>query len=154
MSTLITPRSPPASATYEQDFYAWTQEQASLLRTGRLAEIDIENIAEELESMGRSEKRELVDRLAILLAHLLKWRLQPGRRGNSWRATVKEQRRRVSKRLEDSPSLKHGLEERLAEAYEAAVLLAISDTGLDEATFPATCPFSFSQALDETFWPD
>jgi hypothetical protein len=154
MGTLITPRPPSASATYEQDFYAWIQEQVALLRTGRLAEIDIENIAEELESMGRSEKRELSDRLAVLLMHLLKWRLQPGRRGNSWRATIKEQRRRVRKRLEDSPSLKHGLEERLVEAFEAAVLLAISDTGLDEATFPVTCPFTLSQVLDETFWPD
>jgi hypothetical protein len=153
MSTLTTPRPSPASTTYEQDFYAWTQEQAALLRTGRLAELDIENLAEELESMGRSEKRELVDRLAVLLAHLLKWQLQPGRRSNSWQATVKEQRRRARKRLEESPSLKHGLDERLAESYENAVLLAISDTGLDEATFPSTCPFTLDQVLNDSFWP-
>src|SRR5512134_2414110 len=95
---------------YEQDFYAWTQEQASKLRSGELVTLDLEHLAEEIESMGRSERRELINRLAVLLAHMLKWQYQPERRGSgkSWRATIKEQRRQVQRVLKDSPSLQHG----------------------------------------------
>ena len=78
-----------SNSLYERDFYAWANEQAALLRAGKLDSADIENIAEEIESMGRSEKRELINRLAVLLLHLLKWRFQPGLRGNSWRATYR-----------------------------------------------------------------
>ncbi len=79
--------------TYEEDFYAWALNNADLLRQGRFTEIDVDNIAEELESMGRSERRQLANRLEVLLAHLLKWRYQPARRGNGWRYTISECRR-------------------------------------------------------------
>ncbi len=92
------------SQLYEHDFYAWANEQASLLRAGRLSEADIEHIAEEIDSMGRSEKRELVSRLKVLLAHLLKWQHQPGNRGNSWRLTIEEQWREVVDHLADNPA--------------------------------------------------
>ena len=94
---------------YDTDFYAWANEQAALLRSGRLAEADIANIAEEIETMGRAEKRELVSRLTILLVHLLKWRFQPNLRGRSWRLTIKEQRKEVLNHLADNPSLRQRL---------------------------------------------
>lgn len=143
----------PSAPDYERDFYAWTIKNAALLRQRRLAEIDVENIAEELESIGRSERRELVNRLALLLMHLLKWRYQPNRRGNSWRYTIKEQRRAVFKSLRDNPSLRLQLPEFLSEAYDDALLKVIKQTGLDEGDFPAICPFTLEQILEENFWP-
>src|ERR1700712_4659540 len=91
---------------YDQDFYAWANEQAGLLRAGRLSEADIEHIAEEIESMGRSEKRELVNRLTVVLLHLLKWQFQPVLRGSSWRLTLEEQRNQLEDHIADNPSLK------------------------------------------------
>jgi hypothetical protein len=142
------------SKLYAQDYYAWTKEQAAKLRAGRVAEIDLEDLAEEIESMGRSEWYELVNRLAVLLAHLLKWRCQPSRRSNSWRLTIKEQRRRVLLRLKKSPSLQHELEETLGDAYESAVLKAAREMKVDESTLPAHCPFTVKQVLDNDYWPD
>ncbi|HCB12157.1 MAG TPA: DUF29 domain-containing protein [Gammaproteobacteria bacterium] len=147
MSTVVT-------GLYDQDFYAWAMKNAELIRQGRFAETDLEHITEELESMGRSEWYELVDRLAVLLAHLLKWRYQPERRGNSWRLTIKEQRRRVGLRLKKSPSLKHEIDETLAEAYETAALKAAKEMKVDESRFPPACPFSLEQVLDRDYWPD
>ena len=89
---------------YEQDFYAWANEQAALLRAGRLSEADIEHIAEEIESMGKTEKRELVSRLTVLLLHLLKWQHQPTHRGTVWRLTLEEQRNQIEDHLADNPS--------------------------------------------------
>lgn len=139
---------------YDQDFYAWTMRNAELIRQGRFSEIDVEHIAEELESMGRSEWYELVDRLAVLLAHLLKWQYQPERRGNSWRLTIEEQRRRVARRLRKNPSLKHGIEDTLAEAYQDAIIKTAKQTGLDRRSFPGICPFTLEQVLDTDFWPN
>lgn len=139
---------------YDEDFYAWAMKSAELIRQGRWAEIDQEHMAEEMESMGRSEWYELVDRLAVLLAHLLKWRYQPERRGNRWRLTIKEQRRRVQLRLKKSPSLQHEIGETLFEAYESAVLKAAKEVQVAESFFPSTCPFTLEQVLDSDFWPD
>src|ERR1700723_1229460 len=94
------------SLLYEQDFYAWANEQAALLRAGRVSDADLEHVADEIESMGRSEKRELVSRLKVLLTHLLKWQFQSTLRGTSWRLTIEEQRREVAEHLSDDPSLK------------------------------------------------
>jgi len=143
-----------SNSLYDQDFYAWTAEQAALLRAGRLDQADIENIAEEIESMGRSEKRELVNRLAVLLLHLLKWRFQPSHRGNSWRLTIKEQRYRLNAHLRDNPSLKAQLDDAIRDAYRLACVEAARETGLAESSFPADCPFDFDQAIAEDFWPD
>ena len=135
------------SDLYDRDFYAWANEQAALLRAGRLSAADIAHIAEEIESMGRSEKRELTSRLAMLLAHLLKWRFQPERRGRSWQATIREQRSEVADVLADNPSLEARLDELLSNAYGKAVQIAIRETDLPEETFPAICPWSFEQAM-------
>jgi hypothetical protein len=141
------------NSLYERDFYAWANEQASLLRAGRLAEADLENIAEEIESMGRSEKRELVSRLKVLLAHLLKWQFQPERRGNSWRLSIEEQRREVTNHLADNPSLKDRLGDAVTSAYASAILVARRETGFDRKTFASVCPWSFEQMMDDDFWP-
>jgi hypothetical protein len=138
---------------YDADFYAWANTQAELLRSGRLAAADVEHIAEEIESMGRSEKRELLNRLALLLMHLLKWQVQPMLRGNSWRATIKVQRREIARHLADNPSLTARLPEVLADAYGDAVLLAARETGLAEAAFPAANPWAFDEIMDDRFWP-
>jgi len=142
------------SDLYERDFHAWAEQQAALLREGRLAQADVPHIAEEIESMGRSEKRELVNRLVILLLHLLKWQHQPSLRGNSWRLSIKEQRLRLASHLEDNPSLKSRLDKAIAEAYRLAVIEAERESGLPESSFPQTCPFTFEQMMDEGYWPD
>jgi hypothetical protein len=139
---------------YETDFYAWANEQAALLRAGKLSAADIEHIAEEIESMGRTEKRELISRLTVLLLHLLKWQFQSGIRGNSWRLTIKEQRRRSLRHLQENPSLKACLNEIIETAYGDALIEVERETGLPEETFPAECPWSFDQIMDAGFWPD
>jgi hypothetical protein len=139
---------------HEQDFYAWTTQQAALLRAGRLAEADIEHIAEELEDMGKSEKRSLEGHLTVLLAHLLKWRYQPERRGNSWRLTIIEHRGRIEEAIMDSPSLKPTLSDTLLRAYRYARIRAARETGRPLGFFPEHCPFELPQALDEKFWPE
>jgi hypothetical protein len=143
-----------APSLYETDFYAWAHQQAQLLRAGRLDEAEIANIAEEIESMGRSEKRELVNRLSVLLLHLLKWRFQPGLRGKSWQLTVKGQRRSIRRHLRDNPSLKSKLGETIVDAYEDACGDGAVETGLGEETFPASCPWSYDQIIDDAFWPE
>jgi addiction module HigA family antidote len=138
-----------AAQAYEDDFYAWAEANAALLRAGAVADIDTENIAEELEGMARSERRELVHRLAALLSHLLKWRYQPEYRGKSWRSSIKEQRRAVKRLLRDSPSLQPQLPDYLADAYGDAVLQAVRETKLDESEFPEVCPFTIEQIMHE-----
>lgn len=142
------------SSLYDRDFYAWANEQAALLRAGKLSQADIEHIAEEIESMGKSEKRELTNRLIVLLLHLLKWQYQPGRRGSSWNATIRVQRRDLGRRLRDNPSLKAAIPEAVLDAYGDAVIGAADETGLPESKFPTVCPWSFEQIMDDTFWPE
>jgi hypothetical protein len=142
------------STLYETDFYAWANEQAALLRSGKLSLADIENIAEEIESMGKTEKRELLSRLKVLLMHLLKWQFQPVGRSVSWQLTIKEQRREVVRHLADNPSLKGRLAETMADAYGDAIIAAARETSLPEDTFPTECPWSFEQITDPAFWPD
>ncbi len=148
------------ASKYETDFYGWASEQAHLVRTRQLNQADLDNIAEEIESMGRSEKRELANRFAVLLAHLLKWQFQPALRSTSRGLTVVEQRKRLARHLRDNPSLKPMLPEALETAYDYARLTAQRETGLAESTFPAACPYSFEQVEysfeqveSEQFWP-
>jgi Domain of unknown function DUF29 len=110
---------------YHHDFYTWTHEQAALLKEGRLDELDIEHLIEELEDIGTSRERELENRLGILLAHLLKWQYQPERRSRSWEATIKEQRRRIERVLRKNPGLKSYLDEAFENAYGDARLIAV-----------------------------
>lgn len=137
---------------YEADFYGWSQEQAKFLRTGQLDQLDLENLAEEIEALGRQERRELRHQLAILVGHLLKWQHQPARRGASWQSTLRVQRRELRRLLQENPSLKPYLSEAQTDSYDAALDLAIQETGLDQ--FSPDCPYSIEQILDETFLPE
>jgi hypothetical protein len=139
---------------YDQDFYAWTNEQAGLLRAGRLSEADVEHIAEEIENMGKSEKRELASRLHVVLLHLLKWRYQPSRRGAPWRVSIDNNRDRLEVHLADNPSLKSFMPAALTQAYRLARRDAEVETGLDLSTFPQSCPWADSEIIDPDFWPD
>jgi hypothetical protein len=142
------------STAYDTDVVAWSEEQAALLRAGKLSSLDIEHIADEVEDVGKSEKRELASRLTVLLAHLLKWSAQPERRGASWRGTIKEQRAEVADILDDAPSLKMRLADEIwmERTWARAVGRAMSETELE--SFPANCPWTIEQILDANFLPD
>lgn len=140
-------------ADYERDVYAWAMEQAALLRAGRLSEADVENIAEEIESLGKSEKRELMSRLSVLLLHLLKWQVQPGLRTRSWTLTIREQRRMLARHLSENPSLRSSMDEVLEDAFGDAVIAAERETDLSVDAFPATCPWARDEILSESFLP-
>ena len=139
---------------YDDDFYTWANQQAALLRAGKLSEADIENIAEEIETIGKSEKRELTSRLTVLLLHLLKWQYQPGRRGRIWRFSIEGQRLDVAVLLRDNPSLKPLLPGVIADAYERAVIDAQRETRIVTGVFPAGCPYTFGQMMSRDFWPE
>ena len=151
----MTPTSPDQDHVdlYNRDLHAWTVEQAALLRAGRLSEVDAQHIAQEIEALGRTEKREMVSRLAVLLLHLLKWAYQPERQGKSWRLTVEEQRRQLARHMRDNPSLRAWQDEAMADAYGDAVLRAERETDLPRDVFPWSCPYSFDQVMDDGFWP-
>ena len=141
---------------YDQDFYAWTQTTAALIRAGKWSDLDQEALAEEVESLGKSDWRELASRIAVLLRHLLKWRYQPERRqrGRSWRSTIWEQRSRLRRLLRQSPSLAPLVPQTIQEEYAEACQRASDETGLPLTTFPATCPWTAAQVLDTDFWPE
>jgi len=139
---------------YDLDFLEWTLKNAELLRAGRFAEADILHIAEEIEDMGKSLRRSLRSRLEVLLAHLLKWKFQPEGRGSSWETTIRIQRVRIEQLLEEMPSLRNAVAERIPAGYRTAVLAAAGETSLPRMAFPPECPFSLEQVLDEEFFPE
>ncbi|MBW4580240.1 MAG: DUF29 domain-containing protein [Tildeniella nuda ZEHNDER 1965/U140] len=141
-------------STYDTDFYAWTQTQAQHLKAGKWEQLDIENLVEEIESLGKREKQELRNRFRVLLGHLLKWQHQPNQRSHSWQATIREQRRRIVQHLEENPSLQPYLPEAFQRGYEDGVDLAIEETNLPDETFPANCPYTLEQVLNAEFLPD
>jgi hypothetical protein len=138
---------------YEKDFYEWTVRNAMLLRSGRASEADLAHIAEEIEDMGKRERRELLHRMSILIAHLLKWQVQPDRRTRSWELTIRVQRKDLLKLVAENPSLQPYLQESLPEAYEHAIVEAMTDTGRPESEFASTCPFTLDVILDSEFLP-
>lgn len=144
---------PARNSLYDRDFYEWTQEQARLLRAGRFADLDLENLVEEVESVGRSNKQEIRNRLAIIVEHLLKWEFQPDKRKYGWRSTLSEQRDSVEGVIEDSPSLAGHPSFVLQRAYRVGRSRAASDTGLPESIFPTECPYTVEQICDRLFWP-
>jgi hypothetical protein len=144
---------PTRRSLHDSDFYAWSLEQAALLRAGRINEADLSAIAAEIESMGKTEKRELVSRLTVLLLHLLKWRYQPVGRGASWRLSIANARDEIADLLNDNPSLKSVLDEVMASAYRYARRKAAIETEMAEESFPAQCPWTFAEATDVGFWP-
>ncbi|MGH8602446.1 MAG: DUF29 domain-containing protein [Gammaproteobacteria bacterium] len=146
---------PIRSASYDQDFHAWALQNARALRAGRLSEIDAEHIAEELESMGAAEKRELLNRLQVLIVHLLKHQFQPERRGKSWLLTIRHQRTGIERLLEQSPSLQNSLTgAKVQSVYEKAVKDAVLEADLDLVSIPPECPYALAQLLDEDYLPE
>ena len=140
-------------AGYEEDFALWSAEQAALIRARKFDRVDIENVAEEIESLGRSNKHEIESRLGILIMHLLKWERQPEHRSRSWAATIRDQRRAISRLLRDSPSLRDYPGQVYEEEYPAAREKASAETTIFLELFPETCPYTIGQILDPDFLP-
>ena len=141
---------------YDEDFFAWTQVQAAGLRDAQGAELDYGNLAEEIESLGKSQWHALENRLAVLVRHLLKWRYQHATRprGRSWRSTIWEQRSRIRRLLRQSPSLRPHVLGRLVEEYASLRQRTLDETGLSPAVLPEQCPWTVEDILDEAFWPE
>ena len=141
---------------YETDVVAWAREQASLIRAGCFDKLDLAHIAEEIEDVGKSEQRELASRMAVLLAHILKWKFQPQKRSVSWTLTIKEQRRLLGRRIKKTPSLAPMLvdPEWIDEIWVDAKGLAEKETGLDIGTFPEVCPWAMADVLAEDWLPE
>lgn len=142
-----------AQALYDNDFDNWIQQHIFLLKEHRFSEIDVVHLINELEDMGKSNQRELENRLECLIMHLLKWQYQPNKRSNSWQATIKEQRRRLNRLLKDAPSLKNRMNDAIANVYSDAVDSACGETGLTETVFPNACSYSKEQLLDNEYYP-
>jgi len=138
---------------YDQDFYQWTQEQAELMKAGALSQLDISNLIEEVESMGKSQKRELLSRMTVLLVHLLKWDYQPEQRSGSWKSTIRTQRREIKFLLLDNPSLKRSVQDASISVYPDSKASASDETGLPESAFPETCPYTVEQIMSQLSLP-
>ena len=136
---------------YNKDYYQWLTHTAKLLKKKNFTQLDLENLIEEIESLGRSEKRAIKSNLIVVILHLLKWRYQPQIRSNSWKSSIREHRRRIQELLTDSPSLKNQVPNVLADCYLAAKKQAGDETGLSAVVFPDECPFSLAESLDEDF---
>ncbi|MBK1706383.1 DUF29 domain-containing protein [Halochromatium glycolicum] len=143
-----------AETLYEKDLHAWARQTADLLRAGRFQEIDVAHLIEELEAMARRDRQELVSRLKILLAHLLKWAYQPAHRSSSWRGSILEQRLRIRDLLDDCPSLVPFLPQAVDRAYPDGVVLAAKETGLPRTKFPNRLPYRLEALLDDDWFPD
>jgi hypothetical protein len=146
-----------ADSSYEHDFYAWSFAQASALRERRPEQLDWENLAEEIETLGRGDRHQVRSRLKVILIHLLKWRLQTEFRSISWRSTINTQRDDLDSVLEDSPSLRRLVPALLVEAYPRARRAAANEMGLIPSAarmLPQISPFTVEQVLDDDFFPE
>ena len=143
----------PGKIDYETDVVAWSREQARWLKAGRFDQLDVEHLAEEIEDVGKSEQRELANRMAVLLVHLIKWQHQPGLRGASWEITIRNQRKGIIRRLGKTPSLKSELQDAdwWESLWEDATAQAAQETGL--SSFPECCPWSSGQVLGLDWLP-
>jgi hypothetical protein len=140
--------------SYDEDHHAWLLEQIALLESGRYGEIDIPHLVEELQAVASSHRHAIESRLGVLLLHLLKWRWQPERRSGSWESSIIEQRSRIARRVEESPSLRSHPAEILEEEYRVARRRAAAETGLSLSAFPERCPFTIDEVLDPDFLPE
>ncbi len=138
---------------YETDFYAWIQEQTKLLKHQQWSQLDLPNLIEEIESLGKQQRAELRNRLKVLIGHLLKWQYQPERRSRSWLMTIRVQRRDTQELLEENPSLKPYLEEALQKIYESGRDLAVGETNLPLKTFPENCSYTLEEIFRDGFYP-
>ena len=139
-------------ANYNLDIIQWAEQQAKFLRAGKFSDLDLSHLAEEIEDVGKSEQRELVSRMAILVAHLLKWKFQPARQCSSWEKTIKVQRRDIARRLKKTPSLKSDLRdpEWLEDVFGDAIIIFIKETNLD---YPDNVNWTTDQIMNNEFYP-
>ena len=138
---------------YETDFYRWTVEQSQFLALGKLHGLDLENLAEEIASLGRQERQELENRLGVVIGHLLKWQYQPNKRSRSWQVTISNQRRDIKKLLANNPSLKPYLDTAVQDGFLSGLGLVLSETKIKKKLLPAECPYAIAQLFDVNF-PD
>jgi hypothetical protein len=147
----LVPAPEGAGTSYDRDFYSWSLEQARLVREGRWGAIDRENVAEEIESLGREQFNKLESALRVLLLHMLKWDHQPELRSRSWTLSIKAQRIELEQVLDDNPGLRPRIGEAIARGYRRARVEAARETGLDEERFPAQCPYSWAEIVSREF---
>jgi hypothetical protein len=138
---------------YDDDLVLWSERQVALIRAGQLDLVDWEHVAEEIESLGRSDRRQLRHRLEVLMTHLLKWQFQPLHRSRSWQGTIKVQRWRIERLLSESPSLRREVADLSRDEYVAARQEAAAQTGFALRMFPKSLPYAPEQILDEGFYP-
>ena len=138
---------------YNRDYCLWLIHTAQLIKAGNFSEIDAANLIEEIEDMGRNEKRAIESNLVVVLLHLLKYKYQPEKKTNSWKASIREHRRRLRKAFSVSPSLKPYLKEVFAESYQDSREQAADETGLSIDNFPTLCPFTVAEVLDSNYLP-
>lgn len=141
----------PAGADYDNDFYSWSLEQARLVREEQWTQIDRENVAEEIESLGREQFNKLESAFRVLLMHMLKWDHQPKRRSRSWVISIKDQRLAINHILADNPGLRPRIPEAIERAYARAKLAAANETKLDEAVFPENLAYGFDDIMTREF---
>jgi len=139
---------------HDEDFYGWAMENASLLKKGKYQEADMDKIIEELEEMGGSNESQLINRLGVLIAHLLKWQLQPELRCRSWEGTIEEQRHKIQRLMRKNPSLKNKITEAIEEGFLDSRTIIKKDTPLDLKLLPSQCPYTFEQIMDDEFYPE
>jgi len=151
IAAALAPGDEPLRADYERDFYSWLLEQARLLREGRFNALDRDNLAEEIESLGREQFNKPVSALRVLMLHVLKWDHQPPLRSHSWVLSIEEQRLEIADVLADNPGLKPRISEAVARAYRRVRIEAAKETGLDEREFSTACPYSFDDLMSRTF---
>lgn len=138
---------------YEEDFHGWTMQNVQLLKQGKYQEADIEHIIEELEEMGISNENQLINRLSVLIAHLLKWQFQPDFRGRSWEGTIEEQRNKINRLIKKNPSLKAKVSEAIEEGFSDSKSIIKKETPIDLKVLPSTCPYTFDQIISDDFYP-
>jgi hypothetical protein len=151
MQTDLAPGEEPVQTTYERDFYSWLMEQARHIREGRYEALDRDNLAEEIEALGREQFNKLVSALRVLMLHMLKWDHQTALRSRSWELSIEEQRLEIADVLTDNPGLRPRIGDAIARAYRRARIEAAKETGLDEAVFPPACPYSFDDIMSRAF---
>jgi len=138
---------------YSQDLYRWAEVTAALLKARQFEQLDLDNLIEEVESLGRSDRDKLLSSLKVLLLHLLKWQ-QPHKRTHSWENTIFRERENIAEYLEDAPSLRQFLtEEWVEKAYQRGLRIAVQETRLDKSVFPERCPYSLEEILEQNFLP-
>jgi hypothetical protein len=151
MQTDLAPGEEPVQTTYERDFYSWLMEQARHIRDGRYEALDRDNLAEEIEALGREQFNKLVSALRVLMLHMLQWDHQTALRSRSWVLSIEEQRLEIADVLADNPGLRPLIAEAITRAYRRARIEAAKETGLDETVFPQACPYSFDDITSRVF---